>query len=151
VTVEKMRGFVSSLSVEVLSLFETKPRQRRSVNSSIGSQKDNPSVSDDKSTTKAFRLCINSDHCNRLLVESKWPAYVSISEWFFKPAGQLKPPADSNAKASSIGVGDDSGDNVGDGNASMVIDGNGDEADDTIVMSDHSQGPSGQLASSSPS
>jgi hypothetical protein len=152
VTVEKMRAFVSSLSVEVVSLFETKPRQiRRSVKSSIG-LKDNPSVSEDKSITKAFRLCINKDHCNRLLVESKWPAYVSISEWFFKSAGQIKPPGDSNANSASIGGGD-SGANAdaGDENTSMVMDGSVDAADETIVMNDHNQGPSGQLVSSSPS
>ena len=148
VTVEKMRAFVSGLSVEVISLFETKPRQTR--RSFKPSMHENPSVSDDKSTTKAFRLCINSDHCNRLLVESKWPAYVSVSEWFFKSVDQTKQSRVNNANSASNSNAVDAAPvaNVDDGNTSIVIDADAD-ADDTLIMNDHIQGPSGQLTSSS--
>lgn len=70
-----MREFVTGLSVQVLSLFETKPRRHSKRQSS--SSLDNG---------KAFRLCINKDHRDRLLDDSRWPAFISISEWFFKPA-----------------------------------------------------------------
>ena len=33
---------------------------------------------------KAFRLCINSDDCETLLDDSKWPAHITVSKWFFK-------------------------------------------------------------------
>jgi hypothetical protein len=138
---EKMHAFISGLSVDVLSLFETKPRQ------SLKAAK--PLISDDESYVKAFRLCINSDHCERLLVDSKWPAYISISEWFFKSTSQSKPSQDINSASISGAV--DEGVAIIDskiisvvGDVKIVDDDN----DDTIVMDDHSQGPSGQKASS---
>jgi len=77
VSVDVMYEFITTdLSVEILSLFETKPRQRRRLTSTSSCSSDG--------APKAFRLCINKDHCDRLLVGSKWPPYVSVSEWFFK-------------------------------------------------------------------
>jgi hypothetical protein len=71
VTIENLQDFVTnSLHIEVVSCFETKPRRRRS----------DPLTLDHK----AFRLCINRADRDRLLDESKWPVYVSISDWFFK-------------------------------------------------------------------
>jgi hypothetical protein len=35
---------------------------------------------------RAFRLCINSDDCENLLDETKWPAHVYVSEWYFRSA-----------------------------------------------------------------
>ena len=58
-----------------MSLFEVKPRRRNQTQ-----------ASSDSVDCKAFRLCINADHCSRLLIDSKWPAYVSVSEWYFKAA-----------------------------------------------------------------
>jgi hypothetical protein len=64
-----MIEFVTSVSIEVISCFEVKPRRK-------------PRLSD--VTYKAFRLCIpEADRC-KLLNADIWPAYVSISEWFFK-------------------------------------------------------------------
>jgi hypothetical protein len=98
---------------------------------------------------KAFRLCINSDHRERSLVDSKWPAYISISEWFFKSTSQSKPSQDINANSASISGAVDEGVAIIDskiisvvGDVKIVDDDN----DDTIVMNDHSQGPSGQTA-----
>ena len=54
VSVEQMHNFVTSMSVDVLSLFETKPRLRRHYDAY-------------SEPNKAFRLCINKDHCERLL------------------------------------------------------------------------------------
>jgi len=67
---------VESLSVRLVSCHEVKPRRRRNVS--------------DLSSSKAFRLCIscvvmNDDH-DRLLDADKWPAYVGISDWIFKPS-----------------------------------------------------------------
>ena len=75
VSIDDMREFVSSMSVHVLSMFEVKPRRRNQTQ-----------ASSDSVDCKAFRLCINADHCSRLLIDSKWPAYVSVSEWYFKAA-----------------------------------------------------------------
>ena len=68
-------SFVSDMSVRVLSCFEVRPRKRRS----------GAALYDHK----AFRLCINSDDQELLLDASKWPAYVTVSNWHFK-----KPDAD---------------------------------------------------------
>ena len=86
--VEQMRNFVTGMSVDVLSLFETKPRLRRPYDAS-----DEPNT--------AFRLCINKDYCNRLLVESKWPACVSVSEWLFKSTTKNNLQRDITISASS--------------------------------------------------
>ena len=76
-----MHDFITTeLSVDVLTLFETKPRQRRRLVSTSSSSSDG--------LNKVFRLCINKDQCDRLLVDSKWPAYISVSEWFFKSAAE---------------------------------------------------------------
>jgi hypothetical protein len=74
VSVEDICSFVSSLSVNVLSCFETKPRRRRN------------SIPNDNH--KAFRLCIAKDDRDRLLDASRWPAYISISDWYFKSSVQ---------------------------------------------------------------
>lgn len=66
------------MGVNIVSCFETKPRRRRS--DCIPT--DGMPFEFDR---KAFRLCIASDDQHRLLDASKWPAYVSVSEWFFKP------------------------------------------------------------------
>ena len=69
-SVNDIRSFASSLSVEVISCFEVKPRRRRN---------------DDDPDRKAFRLCIREDDCDRLLNDSAWPDSVTVSEWYFKP------------------------------------------------------------------
>ena len=139
VSVDMMRDFITTdLSVEVLSLFETKPRQRRRLVSTS-------SACSSDGLHKAFRLCINKDHCDRLLVDSKWPAYVSVSEWFFKATvdvnvqpiniiDQLSP------LVSAVGVTNQAG-NVDKGADNTLMDACND-GDATIIVSDHSQGPS---------
>lgn len=72
-SVNDIKSFVSSLSVEVLSCFEVKPRRRRGEDEG------------DAANRKAFRLAINADHRDRLLDESAWPNSVLISDWYFKP------------------------------------------------------------------
>jgi hypothetical protein len=101
---------------------------------------------------KAFRLCINKDHCDRLLVESKWPAYVTISEWFFKSAYK------TNLQCDNIIMSAISKDNVkvsvvtGDGNeaseSNNVFMHASTDADATVIMRDHSQSPSGESCAS---
>jgi len=73
-TADDVRNFVSKMSVRVVSCFEAKPRRRRNDDSSAATVSDR----------KAFRLCINSDDCGMLLNDSKWPAHVTVSKWFFK-------------------------------------------------------------------
>jgi hypothetical protein len=77
VDVDDLKRFVAGLSVHVVSCFEVEPRKRRSERGG-----------NEAPISKAFRLCIYENACELLLDPSKWPAYVRISEWFFKPAGQ---------------------------------------------------------------
>ena len=76
-------------------------------------------------------------------MESKWPAYVSVSEWFFKPSDQPKQSQENHTSSASTIVAVDGAvtDVIGD-DASMVEDA-GEEGDDTLIVSDHSQGPCG--------
>ena len=73
-TADDVRNFVSKMSVRVVSCFEAKPRRRRRDDSTASTIVDR----------KAFRLCINSDDCETLLDDSRWPAHVTVSKWFFK-------------------------------------------------------------------
>ena len=84
-TADDVRNFVSKMSVRVVSCFETKPRKRRSDNSSVSSVSSVSTISD----RKAFRLCINSDDCELLLNDRKWPAHVTVSKWFFKQPSNI--------------------------------------------------------------
>ena len=67
---DDIRRFVSGLSVEVISCFDTNPRRRRGQETSTD--------------RKAFRLGINDQDRDRLLDASSWPDSVLISEWFFR-------------------------------------------------------------------
>jgi len=69
-----LKAFVSNLSVEVISCFETKPRRRR-----------NESPAKDR---KAYRLCINDSDRAKLLNPDVWPESVIVSDWFFRPPGR---------------------------------------------------------------
>lgn len=71
VTVDDMVSFVTSLSVKVITCFVVKQRKYRS-------------AENDESNSKAFRLCINNEHRQKLLDPDVWPAYITISDWFFK-------------------------------------------------------------------
>ena len=81
IDVDKLRGFVSKMNVKVISCFEVKPRRQR--------HEVDPVVD-----RKAFRLCIDSDDCERMLVDSHWPESVVISEWYFQQStGERRPLA----------------------------------------------------------
>ena len=66
-TADDIESFVSSLSINVISVFAVKPRRRRI-----------------DSVRKAFRLCIFHEDRERLLDATIWPDSVIISDWFFK-------------------------------------------------------------------
>lgn len=94
VEVDDIRAFVTDMGVNIVSCFETKPRKRRS------------DVIPDDGTQfvfdrKAFRLCIASDDQHLLLDDSQWPAYVSVSEWFFKPQASSQPMKPSRSSSSN--------------------------------------------------
>jgi len=133
-----LRDFITTdLSVEVLSLFETKPRQRRRLTSISSCSSDG--------SHKAFRLCINKDHCDRLLIDSKWPAYVSVSEWFFKTTAvndvrTINTDDHPSLPIPLVGAANQP-DNVDKGVDNTFMDACNDD-DATIIVSDHSQGPS---------
>jgi len=74
-SVNDMIAFIKSLSVNVLTCFEVKPRRRAS--------------EIDVSDRKAFRICICANDRDRLLNEEAWPDSVSISDWFSKPKQQI--------------------------------------------------------------
>jgi len=73
-TVDDIKVFVNSLSVQVVTCYEVRPRRfrRGSINASGNDR-------------KAFRLCIYAEDRCRLLDESRWPDSVTLSDWFFKP------------------------------------------------------------------
>ena len=130
VTVEQMHAFVTGLSVEVLSLFEAKPRQHLRF------------VSADTlvDCTTVFRLCVNKDYCDCLLDDTKWPAFISVSEWSFKPPAQpVLPTPITQIGTSSKRVAVDNvvvlNEVVNDSDQSN----HSDNADNTIIMCDHSQ------------
>jgi hypothetical protein len=85
-----------------------------------------------------------------LLVENKWPAFVSVSEWFFKPVDKINTAQNNVIKTTSS---DDTG-NIQLLNDEVDADCEADnmfadatiDIDKTIVMSDHSQGPTEQSA-----
>lgn len=91
VSVVDMRLFLEDISVDVLSLFETK--SRRSLTSAASSVK-----------RKAFRLCINAAHRDRLLDDSQWPADVSISAWYFKSDKPFSQPRSTDQHGNDNGI-----------------------------------------------
>ena len=72
-SVDNIKSFVSNLSVEVISCYPAKPRRRLS-------DEANKEITD----RKAFRICINHDHCKRFLKSEVWPDSIAIREWKFK-------------------------------------------------------------------
>ena len=86
-----MKTFISSLSVDLISCFDTKPRRRP--HETAESVKDR----------KAFRICINEDDCQKFLDPSVWPDSVSVSEWFFmQQAGNTGNNSNTNDKRRKI-------------------------------------------------
>ena len=71
-----------TLSVEVISCFEVKPRRRR----------HETTVTD----RKAFRLCIHEEDCDKLLNEAVWPDSVTLSLWYYK-----EPNANANVNTAN--------------------------------------------------
>jgi hypothetical protein len=74
---KELKDFVTSLSVTVLSIFEVQPRKRRTDTQVM--------IDANKFDRKAFRLCIDNNDRGRLLDADKWPAHISVWEWYFKP------------------------------------------------------------------
>ena len=72
-SVDDLCSFARKLSVNVISCFEVKPRQRKNgMNDVIPCD------------CKAFRLCIFDEERDRLLNAAAWPDSVKISPWYFK-------------------------------------------------------------------
>ena len=69
--ISSVRQFiVDDLGVNVVSLFEVKPRRR--------------SFDLEGQYRRAYRVCIHVDDVDRFLREDKWPDHVNVFEWFFK-------------------------------------------------------------------
>jgi hypothetical protein len=92
-TVDDVYSFVSGLNIRVLSPFNSKARR--------GNRTDSGLEHDD---CKAFRLCINDDHRDRLFDDSQWPASISVSEWFFKSARIASKKQDPDRRIGNIGA-----------------------------------------------
>ncbi len=91
-TAEQMFKFVSDMSVEVVSVYKVKERKRRNRNRNKKTDDDETDASaagaakdDEKDELKAFRISINRDDREKFLDEDKWPAFVCVSTWNFKP------------------------------------------------------------------
>ena len=82
-TVNDIRSFITTtMGINVISCFDTKPRRRRNELSPVV-------------TRKAFRVCVCAEDRERFLDESKWPDSVMIYDWFFRPP---QPPADKRLR-----------------------------------------------------
>jgi hypothetical protein len=82
-TADDITDFVKSLAVRVESCFEVQTRRpfwQRMAN-----------IVPDR---KAFRLCVNRDDCDKLLIADCWPSDVTISAWRFKPKASGEPHHD---------------------------------------------------------
>jgi len=66
-------AFVQSAGVQVITCFKAKPRR-------TANKKRMKIVDKDR---KAFRLCINRDHEDKLLNADIWPENVVVSKWFW--------------------------------------------------------------------
>jgi len=89
-TAEQMFKFVSDMSVEAVSVYKVKERKRRNRIKKPDDDKTDASASgaakdDEKDELKAFRISINRDDREKFLDEDKWPAFVCVSTWNFKP------------------------------------------------------------------
>ena len=78
-TPDDIKSFVSSLSINVISVFEVKPRRRRI-----------------DSVCRAFRLCIFHEDRERLVDDTMWPDSVIISDWFFKSESEQGNQGENN-------------------------------------------------------
>jgi hypothetical protein len=91
VTADDLSEFVRSLSVDVISCcYEAKPRKRhadKNINST---------------DCRAFRLRVSDESRERLLNADNWPAYISISEWFFKAKQHDEHNLDRNEEHSAV-------------------------------------------------
>ena len=85
-TIQDMCDHVTAMSVRVISCYDAKPRRRRT-------------DTDDVTDRKAFRLCINSEDCAKLLDATKWPAHVYVSEWYFKSASTQHIPVTESSSS----------------------------------------------------
>ena len=77
------------MNINVISCFEVKPRRQRHETGPILDR-------------KAFRLCIDRDDCERLLVDSHWPESVVISsycDWWNAELDELKEKAILSCRA----------------------------------------------------
>jgi len=80
VDVNKMKDFVASLSVNVISCFRTAPRRRRGESGPVTDR-------------GAFRLCIAAADRDRLLDETRWPDSVVISKWYYIAPSDVRRPS----------------------------------------------------------
>jgi len=92
-----IRALAESMGVRVLSCFEVRPRRRSDTDATPPSW-------------KAFRLCIRDRDRAALLDPGKWPAYVTVSEWYFKrnaevTSDQRVDPAPAPARSGSTETG----------------------------------------------
>ena len=93
VSADFLTNFITQeLNVRVVSCFEVQPRRRRNTS---------------ETPSKAFRLCINRDDSQLLLIPENWPAYVGISAWQFKTGDAA---AENPAKKPHLGDLDGQGD-----------------------------------------
>ena len=74
---QDIRALAESMGVRVLSCFEVRPRRRRR-------DMEATSPNTEVAGRKAFRLCIRDQDRDTLLSPGKWPAFVTVSEWYTK-------------------------------------------------------------------
>ena len=92
-SVEQITAFIRSLSVNVLTCFEVKPRRRYDESE------------DDVRDKTAFRVCIYADELDQLLAAEAWPEHVSVSSWFSKPRANSNVNSNDNVDNKRVRLG----------------------------------------------
>ena len=76
---EDLLNFFTDHDIKVVSVYEAKPRRRKS---------EKP-VTD----RRAFRVCVDSDDLPKFLNADIWPNNIVVYEWFFKAKNATTPSA----------------------------------------------------------
>jgi len=84
-SVDDVKRYVSSISVNVLSCFQSKPRRRRNESEPVTDR-------------RAFRLRIDADDRDTLLDPAKWPESITISQRYYVPPSASKRRSDTGGQ-----------------------------------------------------
>ena len=118
-TVDSMKAYVSNMSVEVFTCFEVALRRRRS------------DATGNRVERKAFRLCINASHRDKLEDPTGWADSIIVREWYFKQGADGD---DRRSRPADVAAG--SGNAADDAVVAGMVTANKQREDDMMTSSD---------------